>query len=158
MVESFLHLRKSRGQSCEFLGACVTRGQQRRDDVATFFSNDVAVCLGHFCDQAMRPQQPQATSHGRHFGALLLFVLDRRVEMGTQVTIAETVERKFPTVDDGHELSIAFSQRIKRSVTASVPPYGPADLRGLLGEPGLHMDCSQSGQMTMLAKKAPKRR
>ena len=37
MLENFLHLRKSRGQSCEFLGACVTRGQQRRDDVADLF-------------------------------------------------------------------------------------------------------------------------
>src|SRR5687767_3882871 len=96
MLENSLHLRKSRGQSCEFLGACVTRGQQRRDDVATFFSNDVTVCFGYFCDQAMRPQQPQATSHGRHFFALLLFVLDRRVEMGTQVTIAKPLSENSP--------------------------------------------------------------
>src|SRR5207237_10333617 len=99
MLESFLHLRKfSRGQSCEFLGACVTGGQQRRNDVSTFFSDDVTVCLRDFCDQAMRAQQPQATSHCRHFCALLLFVLGRRVEMETQIPIAKTVERKFPTI------------------------------------------------------------
>src|SRR5439155_22390579 len=40
MFESFLHLRKSRGQSCEFLCACVTRGQQRRNNVSTFFSDE----------------------------------------------------------------------------------------------------------------------
>src|SRR5213594_1492354 len=96
MFESFLHLRKSRGQSCEFLCACVTRGQQRRNNVSTFFSDDVTVRVRDFCDQAMRAQQPQATSHRRHFSALLLFVLGRRVEMETQVTIAKPVERKFP--------------------------------------------------------------
>src|SRR4029450_10723727 len=92
MLENFLHLRKSRGRGCEFLGACVTRGQQRRDGVPTFFSNDVPVRRGHFCDQAMRPQQPQAPSHCRHLFVLLLFVLGRRVEMRTQITIAKTVE------------------------------------------------------------------
>ena len=149
MFESFLHLRKSRGQSCEFLCACVTRGQQRRNNVSTFFSDDVTVRVRDFCDQAMRAQQPQATSHRRHFSALLLFVLGRRVEMETQVTIAKPVERKFPTIDDRHQFSVALPQWIKRSVTVSVPPYGPADLRGLLGEPGLHMDCSQSGQVSL---------
>src|SRR5215468_10168793 len=99
MLENFLHLRKSRGQGCEFLGACATRGQQRRDDVPTFFSNNVTVRFGHFCDQAMRPQQSQATSDGRHLFVLLLFVLGRRVEMGTQITITKSVERKLPTVD-----------------------------------------------------------
>jgi hypothetical protein len=54
--------------------------------------------LGHFCDQAMRAQQPQAPSHGRHLSVLLLFVLGRRVEMGPQITVTQPVERKFRTV------------------------------------------------------------
>src|SRR5262245_18068305 len=96
MLGYFLHLRKSRGQSCEFLGACVTRVQQRRDDVPTFFSNKVTVRFGHVSDQAMRAQHSQATSDGSHLAVLLLFVLGRRIEMGTQITITKSVERKLP--------------------------------------------------------------
>ena len=114
-----------------------------------FSVTTVTVRFGHFYDQAMRPQQSQATSDGRHLFVLLLFVLGRRVEMGTQITITKSVERTLPTVDDGEKLSVALSQWIKRSVTVSVPPYGTTDLRGLLGQRGLHMDCSQSGQVSL---------
>src|SRR5918996_4915341 len=104
MLESFLHLRKFSGsQSCELFRAGLARGQQRRDDVSSFFSDGITMRLRHFCDQAMRPQQPQSTSHRRHLSALFFFVPGDRVEMRTEVTIAKTIERKLPTVDDGHE-------------------------------------------------------
>ena len=112
MLENFLHLRKSRGQGCELFGACVARGQQSRDEVTTFFSNDVTVRLWYFCDQAMRAQQPQPASHCRHFFVLLLFVLGRRIKMATQITVSKPVERKLPAVDNGHEFSVAVADWI----------------------------------------------
>src|SRR4030095_446061 len=150
MLLSFLHSRKLLGcQLRELFRAGLARGQQRCHHVSSFFRYNVNMGLGHFHDQTVGSQQSEAPSHRRHLLTLLLPILAGRVKVSTNIAVAKAVEQKFASVNDGHQLGIAIPQRIERSVTLTFVANGPTHLSGLFFERGLHMDCSQSGQMPL---------
>src|SRR5258707_6196995 len=76
-------------------------------------------------------------------------ILTGRVKMSPNIAVTKAIERKFPAVDDGHELSITIPQRIKRSVALALVPNRPTHLCRLLLKRGLYVDRSQSSQMPL---------
>src|SRR5258707_4616264 len=105
--------------------------------------------LGHFLNQAMRSQQSQAPSHRRHLLTLFSPILTGRVKMSPNIAVTKALERKFPAVDDGYELSITIPQRIERSVALTLVPHRPTHPGRLFLKRGLYMDRSQSRQMPL---------
>jgi hypothetical protein len=69
--------------------------------------------------------------------------------MRAHIAVTKAIERKFPAVDEGHELSITIPQRIERSVTLTLVPHRPTHPSRLFLKRGLYMDRSQSRQMPL---------
>src|SRR5258707_8273437 len=76
-------------------------------------------------------------------------ILTGRVKMSPNIAVTKAIERKFPAVDDGHELSITIPQRIERSVALTLVPHRPTHPSRLFLKRGLYMDRSQSRQMPL---------
>ena len=121
MLLNFLHSRKLLGcQLRELFGVGLTCGQQRGHQVSSFFRHDITMGLGHFHNQAVSSQQPEAAAHRCHLLTLFSPILAGWVKTGANIAVAKAVEQKVPTVDDGHKLGIAIPQRIERSVTLTL--------------------------------------
>src|SRR4030095_17268453 len=121
MLLNFRHWRKFLGcQFCELFGAGLACGQPCGQYVVSFFRYEITVGLAHFRNQAVGSQQSQAPSHRCHLLTLFSPILTGRVKMSPNIAVTKALERKFPAVDDGHELSITIPQRIERSVTLTL--------------------------------------
>src|SRR5258707_9911347 len=150
MLLNFRHSRKFLGcQFCELFGAGLARGQECRQYVVSFCRHDITMVLGPFHNQAVGSQQSPAPSLRHHLLMLFSPILTGRVKMSPNIAVTKAIERKFPAVDDGHELSITIPQRIKRSVALALVPNRPTHLCRLLLKRGLYMDRSQSRQMPL---------
>src|SRR5258707_6546813 len=150
MLLNFRHSRKFLGcQFCELFGAGLARGQECRQYVVSFCRHDITMVLGPFHNQAVGSQQSPAPSLRHHLLMLFSPILTGRVKMSPNIAVTKAIERKFPAVDDGHELSITIPQRIERSVALTLVPHRPTHPSRLFLKRGLYMNRSQSRQMPL---------
>lgn len=150
MLLNFLHSRKFLGRQLrELFGTGLTCGKQCRYHGVSLFGYAVTMGPGHFHNQAVCSQHSEASSHGGHLLTLFSPILTGRIKMSPNIAVAKTIERKLPTVDDGHELGIAIPQRIERPVTLTLVLNRPTHRSRLFLKRGLDMDRSQSRQMPL---------
>ena len=100
-------------QSGEFLRIGIARCDQGGDGDAPGFGQEIAVRAWHLADQVMCPQQQKLTRHRGGLAVAFGFRGGSFVEQqGSEIAVAEAVERELAAADRGEPCSVGRRMRI----------------------------------------------
>src|SRR6266436_558849 len=97
----------------------------------------------------MSPQQQQTPSDSRGLATQPLGVIGRLIKLGSNVSVAETVQRELSAINHCQKLGVGLGKGVQGSMAPTIAPHRLTDRHGFLSQRGGNMDRCQRGQIAL---------